>query len=208
MRMRRPQHARDRAPTANVEKAGLELLLPLVLILPGLVTLPRDREPAWAIRASILSCGGLHAADIRTGDCVCLTDRSESWLARQFTGGMGSRFRRRPRSTPLPVTDDYFGTKIVDNYRWLEDSKSPRNARIYRCRECLHGALHEAGAHSAAGGGRSGRSGKRLALADSPVAARRQLLLQEAAGGRTAVLHLCAAPAGPAKTSGCLIPAR
>ncbi len=24
-----------------------------------------------------------------------------------------------------PVTDDYFGTKIVDNYRWLEDSKSP-----------------------------------------------------------------------------------
>jgi prolyl oligopeptidase len=24
-----------------------------------------------------------------------------------------------------PVTDDYFGTKIVDNYRWLEDAKSP-----------------------------------------------------------------------------------
>jgi prolyl oligopeptidase len=24
-----------------------------------------------------------------------------------------------------PVVDDYFGTKITDNYRWLEDSKSP-----------------------------------------------------------------------------------
>jgi prolyl oligopeptidase len=25
----------------------------------------------------------------------------------------------------IPETDNYFGTKIVDNYRWLEDSKSP-----------------------------------------------------------------------------------
>jgi prolyl oligopeptidase len=24
-----------------------------------------------------------------------------------------------------PVTDNYFGTKVIDNYRWLEDSKSP-----------------------------------------------------------------------------------
>ena len=30
-----------------------------------------------------------------------------------------------PAVDASPVTDDYFGTKIVDNYRWLEDAKSP-----------------------------------------------------------------------------------
>ena len=30
-----------------------------------------------------------------------------------------------PVAAVHPVTDDYFGTKIVDNYRWLEDAKSP-----------------------------------------------------------------------------------
>ena len=30
-----------------------------------------------------------------------------------------------PVAAVKPVTDDYFGTKIVDNYRWLEDAKSP-----------------------------------------------------------------------------------
>ena len=34
------------------------------------------------------------------------------------------RFRCRPTVDPVPVTDNYFGTKIVDNYRWIEDSKS------------------------------------------------------------------------------------
>ncbi len=29
-----------------------------------------------------------------------------------------------PEVQSTPVTDDYFGTKIVDNYRWLEDEKS------------------------------------------------------------------------------------
>ncbi len=29
-----------------------------------------------------------------------------------------------PAVATHPVTDDYFGTKIVDNYRWLEDAKS------------------------------------------------------------------------------------
>ncbi|MGC2162685.1 MAG: prolyl oligopeptidase family serine peptidase [Silvibacterium sp.] len=31
-----------------------------------------------------------------------------------------------PMATVKPVTDDYFGTKVVDNYRWLEDAKSPQ----------------------------------------------------------------------------------
>jgi prolyl oligopeptidase len=30
-----------------------------------------------------------------------------------------------PAVDAVPVTDNYFGTKIVDSYRWLEDSKSP-----------------------------------------------------------------------------------
>ena len=30
-----------------------------------------------------------------------------------------------PEVKAVPVTDDYFGTKIVDNYRWLEDANSP-----------------------------------------------------------------------------------
>src|ERR1700749_4649693 len=34
-----------------------------------------------------------------------------------------------PLSQPVapvkPVTDTYFGTKVTDNYRWMEDLKSP-----------------------------------------------------------------------------------
>ncbi len=30
-----------------------------------------------------------------------------------------------PEAKAAPVTDDYFGTKVVDNYRWLEDADSP-----------------------------------------------------------------------------------
>ncbi len=31
-----------------------------------------------------------------------------------------------PDVEAIPVTDDYFGTKVVDNYRWLEDARSPQ----------------------------------------------------------------------------------
>ena len=30
-----------------------------------------------------------------------------------------------PSTAARPVTDDYFGNKILDPYRWLEDLKSP-----------------------------------------------------------------------------------
>ncbi len=30
-----------------------------------------------------------------------------------------------PAVDAIPVSDDYFGTKVLDSYRWLEDSKSP-----------------------------------------------------------------------------------
>ena len=31
-----------------------------------------------------------------------------------------------PTTEKIPVTDDYFGVKVTDNYRWLEDDKSPK----------------------------------------------------------------------------------
>ena len=29
-----------------------------------------------------------------------------------------------PSTEKIPVTDSYFDTEVVDNYRWLEDDKS------------------------------------------------------------------------------------
>jgi len=41
-------------------------------------------------------------------------------------GANGITLPPPPVAAVQPVTDDYFGTKIVDNYRWLEDARSPR----------------------------------------------------------------------------------
>src|SRR5271166_5386709 len=32
----------------------------------------------------------------------------------------------QPVAPVIPVTDTYFGTKLVDAYRWMEDLKSPK----------------------------------------------------------------------------------
>jgi prolyl oligopeptidase len=40
-------------------------------------------------------------------------------------GGAGITLSAPPAVEAKPVTDNYFGTKIVDNYRWLEDAHSP-----------------------------------------------------------------------------------
>jgi len=53
----------------------------------------------------VLGTTGLAAESIRTGDGIALS--------------------QPPAATATPVTDKYFGVKIDDNYRWLEDSKSP-----------------------------------------------------------------------------------
>ncbi|HUV69680.1 MAG TPA: prolyl oligopeptidase family serine peptidase [Terracidiphilus sp.] len=47
-------------------------------------------------------------------------------LAGQTIHGRGGiTLPEPPTVDAVPVTDNYFGTKIVDNYRWLEDGKSP-----------------------------------------------------------------------------------
>jgi prolyl oligopeptidase len=39
-------------------------------------------------------------------------------------GREGIKLPAPPSAEAVPVTDNYFGTRIVDNYRWLEDAKS------------------------------------------------------------------------------------
>ena len=46
-------------------------------------------------------------------------------LAQTIHGGDGITLPAQPAVEAVPVIDNYFGTKITDNYRWLEDAKSP-----------------------------------------------------------------------------------
>src|SRR5580658_52988 len=45
--------------------------------------------------------------------------------AQAIHGREGITLPPPPTVEAIPVSDNYFGTKIVDSYRWLEDSKSP-----------------------------------------------------------------------------------
>ena len=47
-------------------------------------------------------------------------------FAQTIHGREGITLPPPPAVEAIPVVDDYFGTKIVDNYRWLEDAKSPQ----------------------------------------------------------------------------------
>jgi prolyl oligopeptidase len=48
-----------------------------------------------------------------------------SSAAQTIHGREGITLPPPPAAAAIPVVDDYFGTKITDNYRWLEDAKSP-----------------------------------------------------------------------------------
>lgn len=50
---------------------------------------------------------------------------SAAAAAQTIHGRDGIKLPPPPEAAVIPVTDDYFGTKITDDYRWLEDSKSP-----------------------------------------------------------------------------------
>jgi prolyl oligopeptidase len=46
-------------------------------------------------------------------------------VAQTIQGRDGIKLPAPPEVEANPVSDDYFGTKIADSYRWLEDAKSP-----------------------------------------------------------------------------------
>jgi prolyl oligopeptidase len=48
-----------------------------------------------------------------------------SAAAQAIHGREGITLPPPPAVEAIPVADDYFGTKILDSYRWLEDAKSP-----------------------------------------------------------------------------------
>jgi prolyl oligopeptidase len=48
-----------------------------------------------------------------------------SAAAQAIHGRGGITLPAPPAAEPSPVSDDYFGTRIPDSYRWLEDGKSP-----------------------------------------------------------------------------------
>ena len=178
--------------------------LPLQLILPGVLgrqcqldygtgppcAAPTE-QPAIVARAARVFCfqgviawGGLFPA---IGVAFLL---AALWLPRRrFTGAAESRLPAPPEAEKIPVTDNYFGTKVVDNYRWLEDANSPETKAFIDAGECVHRALHEAGAHPPADCRRSGRAGARIAL-DRAHAARKRSVLREAVGGRRAGIDL------------------
>jgi len=58
--------------------------------------------------------------------CVLLCAGTVAFASAQAIHGRGGiTLPPPPEVKTLPVTDNYFRKKIVDNYRWLEDAKSP-----------------------------------------------------------------------------------
>src|ERR1035441_6353348 len=53
-----------------------------------------------------------------------LSAAAQTIHARQILGRDGITLPPPPAVDAIPVADDYFGTKILDSYRWLEDGKS------------------------------------------------------------------------------------
>jgi len=57
--------------------------------------------------------------------CIFLTIWSAASLSSQTIHGRGGiKLPTPPEAEAIPVSDDYFGIKIADSYRWLEDAKS------------------------------------------------------------------------------------
>ncbi|MGH7690686.1 MAG: prolyl oligopeptidase family serine peptidase, partial [Gemmatimonadaceae bacterium] len=56
---------------------------------------------------------------------VLLVGIAVSVAAQSIHGRGGITLPPPPEVKKIPVTDNYFGTKITDDYRWLEDANSP-----------------------------------------------------------------------------------
>jgi prolyl oligopeptidase len=58
------------------------------------------------------------------GSLAIFTVFAATCAAQAIHTGDGIRLPVPPETKKIPVTDDYFGTKITDDFRWLEDAKS------------------------------------------------------------------------------------
>ncbi|WP_109486089.1 prolyl oligopeptidase family serine peptidase [Occallatibacter savannae] len=61
----------------------------------------------------------------RVAGCFFVVVLSSAGLSQSIRGRDGITLPAAPVVEPGPVVDDYFGTKVTDNYRWLENAKSP-----------------------------------------------------------------------------------
>jgi len=93
-------------------RVELVAILPLELILPGL----------RATGSRILFAGG-HCVRLSSGFGIVLL-AGVGASAQTIHGREGITLPKPPAVEASPVADDYFGTKIADSYRWLEDAKS------------------------------------------------------------------------------------
>jgi prolyl oligopeptidase len=59
------------------------------------------------------------------GSLAIFTLIASTAVAQAIHGGNGIQLPAPPEAKKIPVTDDYSGTKITDDYRWLEDAKNP-----------------------------------------------------------------------------------
>ncbi len=57
--------------------------------------------------------------------CGLILMPGASLAAQSIHGRAGIALPAPPQAQAIPVKDDYFGTTIVDNYRWLENANSP-----------------------------------------------------------------------------------
>ena len=112
-------------------------------------------------------------------------------VAQSIHGREGIALPPPPAVTAIPVADDYFGTKITDNYRWLEDAKSPAT-RAFIDAQNAYTAQYLKQARIRPQAVVELDALEKVSETSAPRRARQQLLFLEAPGQRTAVLDLCA----------------
>ena len=69
--------------------------------------------------------GGLRVLRLLAASLAICSLAAAPAIAQAIKGGDGIRLPAPPPAKKIPVTDDYFGTKVTDDYRWLEDARSP-----------------------------------------------------------------------------------
>ena len=83
--------------------------------------------------------------------CSLLLLAAQAAAAQAIHGRGGILLPAPPPAEAIPVSDNYFGTRVVDNYRWLEDANSPETqAFIDAQNACTTRYMKQAGIRSQA----------------------------------------------------------